>query len=111
MSSYVIGQSAATLSRLLVDIHSHFQTLQSGVSIDSYDATTTFLGGIFSLDSLHPTNIGCALIANQYIAAVNSNAKPNITPVNVSAVAAVDPNIKPAGESVPIPLNAARRID
>jgi GDSL-like lipase/acylhydrolase family protein len=110
-----ISQQVSATGGILVDIHSYFQTLQSGVTINSYEATTAFLGGIFSLDGVHPTNTGYALIANQYIAALNSSAKTKITEVNVSAVAAADPlfgpNIKPAGASVSIPLNAAHRMD
>jgi hypothetical protein len=55
------------------------------------------------------------LIANQYIDALNASAKTNIAEVDVSTVAAADPlfgpNIKAAGTTVSIPLNAARRTD
>jgi len=109
-----ISQEVTAVGGVLVDIHSYFQTLQSGITINNYNATTGFLGGLFSLDGVHPTNTGYALIANQYIAALNSSAKTNITQVNVSAVAAADPlfglNVTP-GEAVGIPLIAARRTD
>jgi hypothetical protein len=63
---------------------------------------------------VHPTNTGYALIANQYITALNSTANTNITEVNVSTIAAADPlfglNVTP-GEAVGIPLIAARRTD
>jgi lysophospholipase L1-like esterase len=109
-----ISAEVAAVGGILVDIHSYFQTLQSGTTINNYKATTAFLGGIFSLDGVHPTNTGYALIANQYIAALNLRANTNITQVNVSAVAAADPlfglNVTP-GEAVGIPLVAARRAD
>ncbi len=109
-----ISQEVAAVGGILVDIHSYFQTLESGVTINNYNATTGFLGGLFSLDGVHPTNTGYALIANQFIAALNSSAKTNIVQVNVSAVAAADPlfglNVTP-GEAVGIPLSAARRTD
>ena len=109
-----ISQEVTAVGGILVDIHSYFQTLQSGITINNYKATTAFLGGLFSLDGVHPTNTGYALLANQYIAALNSSANTNITEVNVSAVAAADPlfglNVTP-GEAVGIPLNAARRAD
>lgn len=110
-----ISTEVSAVGGILVDIHSYFQTLQSGIMINNYNATTAFLGGIFSLDGEHPTNTGYALIANQYIDALNTSAKTNIAEVNVSAIAATDPlfgpNIKPAGVSVSIPVNAARRTD
>jgi len=109
-----ITQEVAAVGGILVDIHSYFQTLQSGITINNYHATTGFLGGLFSLDGVHPTNTGYALIANQFIGALNSNAKTNIAEVNISAIAAVDPlfglNVGP-GEGVGIPLIAARRTD
>jgi len=109
-----ISQEVTAVGGILVDIHSYFQTLQSGITINNYNATTAFLGGLFSLDGVHPTNTGYALIANQYIAALNSSMKTNIAEVNVSAVAAADPlfglKVTP-GEVVGIPLIAARRTD
>jgi lysophospholipase L1-like esterase len=110
-----ISQQVSAAGGVLVDIHSYFQTLQSGITINNYKATTAFLGGIFSLDGTHPTNTGYALIANQYIDALNKSRKTNINEVDVSAVASADPlfgpNIKPSTASFSIPLNAARRID
>ncbi len=109
-----ISQQVTAVGGVLVDIHSYFQTLESGITINNHNASTAFLGGLFSLDGVHPTNTGYALIANQFIDALNSNAKTNITQVNVSAVAAADPlfglNVTPA-EAVGIPLVAARRAD
>jgi len=109
-----ISQEVTAVVGVLVDIHSYFQTLQSGITINNYNATTAFLGGVLSLDGVHPTNTGYALIANQYIAALNSSVKTNISEVNVSAIAAADPlfglNVTP-GEAVGIPLVAARRTD
>ncbi len=86
-----ISTEVAAVGGILVDIHSYFQTLQSGITINNYKATTGFLGGLFSLDGVHPTNTGYALIANQFIDALNSSAKTNITEVNISAVATADP--------------------
>jgi lysophospholipase L1-like esterase len=110
-----ISQQVTANGGILVDIHSYFETLQSGITINNYNATTAFLGGLFSLDGIHPTDTGYALIANQFIDALNASAKTNIAQVNVSAVAAADPlfgpNIKPVGATVTIPLNAARRMD
>lgn len=106
----VIQQQATAAGATLVDIHSYLATLQAGISINGTTATTAFLGGLFSLDGLHPTNTGYALIANQFITALNSKFSLSIAPVNVSSVAAADPlfgaNIKP-GASLRIPTSAA----
>src|SRR5579863_3262617 len=112
----VIAQQVTAAGGILVDMHAFFQAATEGpITINGYPATTAFLGGLFSLDGIHPTNTGYALIANQYIAAINAAMKTSITPVDVSTVASSDPlfgpNIKPVGSAVRIPLAAARQTD
>jgi lysophospholipase L1-like esterase len=111
-----IAQQVTAVGGVLVDMNTYIKSLaQNGVMINNYNATTGFLGGLFSLDGLHPTNTGYALIANQFIAAINTNLKTNLAQVNVSTVAAADPlfgpNIKPTGSVSTIPLRAARTTD
>jgi lysophospholipase L1-like esterase len=108
----VISQQVTAVGGLVVDIHTFIQNLvQNGITLNNYPATTAFLGGLFSLDGVHPTNTGYALIANQFIDTMNTNLKTTIPDVDVSAVATADPlfgpNIKPAGAVVSIPLKAA----
>ena len=112
----VIAQQVAAVGGVLVDIHTFEQGLaQTGITINGYNATTGFLGGIFGLDGLHPTNTGYALIANQFIDTMNTSLKTTFAEVNVSAIASADPyfgpNVKPTGSAVSIPLAAARRAD
>lgn len=112
----VIAQEVSGVGGVLVDIHALIQNLaQNGIVINNYQATATFLGGLFGLDGIHPTNTGYALIANQFIDTMNASLKTTIADVNVSAIAASDPlfgpNIKPTGTLVSIPLSAARRAD
>ncbi len=115
----VIATQTAAVNGILVDIHSLFNSLAAGMTINGYPATTAFLGGFFGLDGIHPTNTGYALVANAFIDAINAKLANGIPEVNVSAVAAADPlfgpNIQPttaAGRRfVHIPLNAAQRTD
>jgi lysophospholipase L1-like esterase len=111
-----IAQQVSAAGGILVDIHAFFQNAaQNGVTISGFPASTAFLGGLFSLDGIHPTNTAYALIANQYIATINAALKTNIPPVDVSSIAASDPlfppNIKAGGSTVHISLEAARQID
>ncbi len=66
------------------------------------DLTTGYLGGIFSLDGIHPTRTGNALIANAFIDAINTRFGEAIPRVNAARVAAHDPlahsRFRPAGE-------------
>lgn len=111
-----IEQQVSAAGGILVDMHAFFNgAAQSGVTINNVPATTAYLGGLFSLDGIHPTNTGYALIANQYIATINAALKTNITPVDVTSIASSDPlfppNIKVTGSATRISLEAARRAD
>jgi lysophospholipase L1-like esterase len=113
----VIAQQVAAAGGTLVDMHAFFSTLAPGVTINGYNATTSYLGGLFSLDGVHPTNTGYALLANQFITVVNMALSLAVPGVNVSQVAASDPyfgpNIKPTGDFtrdlIGMPALAGRR--
>lgn len=53
--------------------------------------TNQYLGGLFSLDGVHPTRTGQALLANAFIDAINLKFGEIIPPVDVGAIAAKDP--------------------
>lgn len=110
----VIAQQATAAGATLVDMHAYFATLANGVTINGTNATTAFLGGLFSIDGIHPTNTGYALLANQFITALNTKFSMTIPQVNIATVAAADPyfgsNIKPTGKTR-IPTAAAARSD
>lgn len=112
----VIAQQVTSAGGVVVDIHTFLENLtQNGITINNYQATTTFLGGLFGLDGIHPTNTGYALIANEFIDTMNSSLKTTFADVNVSTIAAADPlfgpSIKPTGAAASIPLGAARSAD
>ncbi len=48
--------------------------------------TAVFGGGLFSLDGLHPSNTGYALIANLWIQAIDAKYGATMAPVNIAAV-------------------------
>jgi lysophospholipase L1-like esterase len=76
----------------VVDAHALVdQIANKGYSIGNATLTTSFLGGLFSLDGIHPTNTGYAVIANQFITTMNSSLHTSIPLVNVAAIAKKDP--------------------
>ena len=88
----IIAQQAAAHGAVLVDIHTLTETFRDrGYVVGGQRLTTSFLGGIFSLDGVHPTNTGYAVIANEFIKALNSQAAAGIPPVNVRQVQREDP--------------------
>jgi hypothetical protein len=89
-----------------VDTFTLFDRLhQQGVDIDgngTTDATAGYLGGVFSLDGIHPTRTGNALVANAFIDAIDQRFGETVPQVDVARVAARDPLVnnpfRPAGE-------------
>jgi len=100
-------QAARGISIAVVDIFGLFDQLAtSGFDLDGNgtpDITTTFLGGVFSLDGIHPTRTANALIANAFIDVLNTQFGEAIPPVDVAKVARKDPwvnnRFRPAGEA------------
>ncbi len=90
----------------LVDVFSLLDAASNpGVDIDGDgvpDLNTRYLGGIFSLDGIHPTRTGHALIANAFIDAVNARFGESIPHASVARIAARDPLVgnrfRPRGE-------------
>lgn len=69
----------------VVDMNAYMQSLQSGVTYNGVTFTPTFVsGGAFSLDGVHLTPRGYALVANQIIMAVNSKYGSTIPLVDVN---------------------------
>jgi lysophospholipase L1-like esterase len=64
--------------------------------------TTRYLGGLFTLDGVHPTRTTHAIIANAFIDAINTRFGAGLTKVDVAAVAARDGFVgnrfQPSGE-------------
>ena len=92
----VIQQQVQAVGGTLVDIHALFtQTASAGITVNGTTANFNFLGGIFGLDGIHPTNTGYALLANQFIDNMNADIKTTIPDVNLSVVATADPLFPP----------------
>ncbi len=117
----IIAAQASSAGATLVDINALFTAIgdcripglpcSGGITINGVQATNGFLGGLFSLDGIHPTNTGYAIIANTFIDAMNASLSTSVPKVDVSAVAAADPlfppNIVPVGGAKPARISAA----
>ena len=64
-----------------------------GYKAGSHRITGDFLGGFFSLDGIHPTNTGYAILANEILEQMKRQLHINIPKVNVERVADQDPLI------------------
>jgi lysophospholipase L1-like esterase len=60
------------------------QLTTSGVNVNGYTLTSTYVtGGAFSLDGVHPSPRGYALIANKFIEAINAKYGSNLKGVSL----------------------------
>lgn len=79
----VITQKAAQYNLALVDMHSYFNSVVSGIKWDGVDLNAVFVsGGFFSLDGYHPNQKGYSLIANEFIKAINNKYNAVIPTIN-----------------------------
>lgn len=82
----------------LVDINTLFNTIKSsgGYKVDGITFTITYVtGGLFSLDGVHPTNQGHAILANEFISVINSKYSAKIPRIDVSQI---PPSLKFTGK-------------
>ena len=79
----IIAVRAAKNYAPVVDINSLTRRfVQNPPVVGSFTLTRRYLGGLFSLDGLHPSDICYALIANQFIQTIDSYYHVRIPPIN-----------------------------
>jgi hypothetical protein len=92
----IIAFEAQLVRATVVDFNSLItQLARNGIVVNGEKLTTQFLGGLFSLDGIHPTNTGYAILANAIITAMNRELHTNIPTVSVDQVALTDPLVPP----------------
>jgi lysophospholipase L1-like esterase len=112
----VIAQQAQAAGATLVDINALFtQIASSGLTINGYTGTTSFLGGFFSLDGIHPSNTGYAVVANKFIDTMNASMNTKIPDVALAPIAATDPlwppNHVPHARPLIMPASAVHQVE
>ncbi len=90
-----LAQKARMLGWALVDLNALFDVYERrGVEIAGVGTLTTrYLGGLYGLDGIHPSDTGQALIALAVIAAINEKYSESLPLPNIAAVAAADPHL------------------
>jgi lysophospholipase L1-like esterase len=115
----VIAAQAKAANATLVDINALFaKTVSSGLTINGFTGTASFLGGFFALDGIHPTNTGYAVVANAFIDTMNTSMNTKIPDVPLGPIAAADPFWPPNLAALPaarrpmmMPANAGKSLD
>jgi lysophospholipase L1-like esterase len=100
----IIDDAAGAYGYPVVDIHTLFADAAAVPPvIAGHTLTRSFLGGLFSLDGVHPSNIGHALVANAFIEAINARYGTSIAPFSNAELAAItlaDPFVDKDGDGV-----------
>lgn len=79
----VIAAMAQKYNLALVDMNAFFKSVVNGIKWNGVDYNAEFVsGGFFSLDGYHPNQKGYALIANEFVKAINSKYNSTIPTVN-----------------------------
>jgi lysophospholipase L1-like esterase len=92
--SQAITAAVSETNAALVDTYKDFVAIETagGIPINPPKCCSLiYRGGFFSLDGLHPSNTGYAILANEFITALNAKYSLGIAPVNVGSVYATDP--------------------
>jgi len=88
----IIELMAKPLGVTVVDVNGFFNRISTeGYLVNGTRLRTGFLQGLFSLDGIHPTNTGYAILANEWISTMNRDLRTKIPLVAVERVAATDP--------------------
>ncbi|WP_026475551.1 SGNH/GDSL hydrolase family protein [Alkaliflexus imshenetskii] len=68
-----------------VDINELMNQIKAGLVVDGHTYSNNFVtGGVLSLDGIHATPRGYAIIANEFIRAINNTYKASVPLVNVN---------------------------
>ncbi|MGQ9642861.1 MAG: SGNH/GDSL hydrolase family protein [Ignavibacterium sp.] len=88
----IIANTAANFNFAVVDINSVFNQIRlndftGGTVYNGVTFRTTFVtGGLFSLDGVHPTNQGQAIIANEFLKVINNKYNAQFPLIDVSTI-------------------------
>lgn len=100
----IIEDATTPLSIPVVDSKALFDAIAAEPPIfQGVPITPRFLGGLFSLDGVHPSNIGHALLANEFIKMINMHFQINIQPLSEVAltfIALTDPFVDKDGDGM-----------
>jgi len=98
----IILREANRIGMPVVDVNAKFAEFKANPPVFSgMPLTNSILGGLFSLDGMHPSNIGHALIANEFVKTINqafSLTVPELSPEILNSLFLQDPSIDKDGD-------------
>jgi lysophospholipase L1-like esterase len=98
----IIAGEAARAGAAVADVHERFEELVANPPVFlGVEINHRFLGGLFSLDAVHPSNTAHAIIANEFIDATNAThgaGVPRLSPLDLTLTFLRDPHIDKDGD-------------
>ncbi len=80
----IIHNTAAAAGMAYVDVNELLREAEPGIYYDAIGFNTEFVsGGVFSLDGIHLSSRGNAIVANEFIAAINTQYNASIPKVAI----------------------------
>ncbi len=87
----LIKNVSQTNGLAFVDLYSWYNNLSNGITLEGNQYNARFVsGGFYSLDGIHPTQRGAAIIANEFIKAINSQYGANVPQVDINQYQTVE---------------------
>jgi len=98
----IIRNTAMASGLAVVDVNAYFKAFATAQpTVFGVRITSHFLGGLFSLDGVHPSNFGHAIVAATFIATMNARygiSLPGFTTAEWTAMFTSDPFIDKDGD-------------
>ena len=98
----VIAQAASSIGAPVVDVNAIFRSLEANpLEVAGVPLSGRFLGGLFSLDGVHPSNLTHAVVADFFIETLNTHyqtAFPRLSEEELFSTFLFDPHIDKDGD-------------
>ncbi|WP_276498566.1 SGNH/GDSL hydrolase family protein [Pontibacter litorisediminis] len=86
----IIKAQATARDLALFDANAYFKSIRGGFAVNNVGYSPAFItGNLFSLDGIHPTPRGYAVVANEVIDAINAKYNANVPKTDISQYDAV----------------------
>jgi lysophospholipase L1-like esterase len=90
-NSFIKYEASIHTQLAYVDMNAYMKSISAGYTYNGITYTTSYItGGAFSLDGVHPTQRGYALIANEILRTINTKYKSNIPLLDVNRYHGID---------------------
>ncbi len=101
----VIAQQVEENDAALVDLHALVDSINAkGLVVHGQRLTLDFMGGLVSLDGVHATNTGYAVIANEFIKVLNTKFHAGVPRISIRQIQKNDPLVFPEAGRPPSAL-------